>query len=282
MRNRRRKERKRNRGIRILIILLIVAGAVTAAAFIAWKAFVLETVDVVGNEIYSDEQIEEWVLNDEYSWNTLYVVLRNRFQKQDEIPFVDDMKVSMVSPTEIEVDVTEKGVLGYIYIPSLNQNAYFDQDGFVVELSDEAVHDVCQISGLDVETATLYDKLDLDNSSILKTLLSLTQLLKKYEIEPEVIYVQGSDLLLSYGSVQADLGNSSFLNEKVLRLSEILPQLSGSSGTLHLDTWSESSTDIYFSPDGQTAGSADEQTEVSIDEQPVSETEISEDDGEEE
>ncbi len=254
-----RKAKKKNRIIIILIILLVVVGVVTLAAFVGWKVFTLEKVDVVGNEIYSDEQIEDWVMSSDDSWNTLYVLFRNRTQKQEEIPFVDSMDIEMVSPKEIQVNVTEKGVLGYVYIPTLGQNAYFDQDGFIVEISGDVIDGVTKISGLQVENAQLYEKLNLTDSSILKTLLSLTQLTEKYNLEPEVIYIQDKNLLLSYGDIQVDLGTGGQLNEKILRLVQILPQLGGETGTLHMDKWSETNADIYFTPDELTVIPVDQQ-----------------------
>ncbi len=260
MKKRKRKKQKK----RILSIVLPVLILVAALGVImVWKVFVVKEVEVVGNEIYTDAQIESWALDDEYSWNSLYVVLKNRFQKQEEIPFVDTIDISLESPSKLQITVTEKGVLGYLYISSLGQNAYFDQDGFVVELSPDVIEGTMKISGLNVESAELYDKLALEDSSILKTLLSLTQILKKYEREPEVIYIDDGDILLSYGSVQVNLGTGSSLNEKIQRMDQILAQLDEDlTGTLHLDTWSQTSTDIYFKKD--------ELTEIPVDEQTVS------------
>lgn len=242
--SRRRKKRKNRRGLRVVlptVILIFALGAV-----MVWKVFVVRDVEVVGNEIYSADQIENWALDDKYSWNSLYVVLKNKFRKQEEIPFVDSMEISLKSPSKIQIRVIEKGVLGYIYIPSLGKNAYFDKDGFVVELSGEVIPGTIKITGLDVKTAVLYEKLDLEDSRILRTLLNLTQLLKKYQRIPETIYVQNGKVLLSYGAIQVDVGSGSSLNEKILRMDQILPKLEGQTGTLHLDTWSESDTDIYF------------------------------------
>ncbi len=250
----RKKARKKHRiyGVRLLIILIIIVAAVTVAALVGFTAFRLEEVDVVGNEIYSDEQIEDWVLKDDDAWNTLYIMARYRFRRQEDIPFVDSMDVQLVSPTEIRVEVTEKGVLGYIYLPSQEQNAYFDQDGFVVELSEDAVEGVSEISGLNVESAELYEKLELDDAGILKTLLTLTQLLSKYDCEPELIYIDDDTILLSYGALQVNLGSGSQLSEKVLRMQEVLPEVEGESGTLHLEKWTDVDTDFYFTPGEQT------------------------------
>ncbi len=245
LKQRRRQKRRRKR---ILIALLIIVIAAAAAFLIAWKVFVVEEVDVEGNEIYSDEQIVNWVLDDEYSWNSLYVFFKNKFSRQDEIAFVDTMEVSLTSPSTLTITVTEKGMLGYVYVPSAEEFAYFDQDGFVVELSNDILEGVMRVTGLDVETAQLYEKLDLDNS-VLKNLLTLTQLLQKYDREPEVIYIEDNTMLLSYGDIQVDLGAGTSLTAKILRMDEILPKLSGERGTLHLDSWSDDSGDIYFKPD---------------------------------
>ncbi|MCD8156859.1 MAG: cell division protein FtsQ [Clostridiales bacterium] len=260
-----RKKKRKKRRRKVLPILLPVLILVAALAVImVWKVFVVKEVEIVGNEIYSDEQIEAWALSDEYSWNSLYVVLKNKFVKQKEIPFVDSMEISLATPSKLQITVTEKSIIGYVYIPSLGQNAYFDQDGFVVELSTDVIEGTTKISGLDVEDAVLYEKLELDSSSILKTLLTLTQLLKKYGREPEIIYINGSDILVSYGTIQVDLGDGSSLNEKILRMDQIFPEIEGQTGTLHLDTWTGSGTDIYFKQN--------ELTEIPVDEQTVPES----------
>mgnify|MGYP000255413098 CR=1 FL=1 len=41
------------------------------------------------------------------------------------------MSISLDSPHTLHISVYEKGMLGYIYIPGINENAYFDKDGFV-------------------------------------------------------------------------------------------------------------------------------------------------------
>lgn len=256
-----RRKRKKLRKRRILTVLLPILLLILAlGAIMVWKVFVVRDVEVKGNEIYSDEQIVNWALDDEYSWNSIYVVLKNRFQKQEEIPFVDSIEITLKSPSKLQIKVSEKGVLGYVYVPALGKNAYFDKDGFVVEISSEIIEGTMKISGLSVEDAVLYQKLDLDNSSILRTLLSVTQLLKKYERVPETIYVQDNNVLLSYGSIQVDLGTGSSLNEKILRMDQNLPELEGLTGTLHLDTWSKANTDIYFKQNELTEIPVDAQT----------------------
>ena len=243
-----RKRRKRKKiGRMILTAILIIAMLAGLCAILIWKVFVVKSVSVKGNEIYTDKQIEDWVLDKEYSWNSLYVYFENKCNKTEEIPFVDSLRIRLKSPQKLEITVVEKGILGYLYVPSLGKNAYFDKDGFVVELSSQVIDGVTKINGLSVESAELYKKLSIgDNSKLLRTLLNVTQLLKKYDRVPEMIYIKDGNVYLIYGQIQVNLGGGTDLNEKILRMDQILPQLDGMSGTLHVETWSENNTDIYF------------------------------------
>lgn len=243
MRKKRKRARLRRMGLTVFLVVLLLAGLSVVAV---WKGFVVKNVNVEGNEIYTDKQIEKWVLNDEYSWNSLYVYFKNKLHKTEEIPFVDSMNITLKSPRTLNIRVVEKGVLGYVYVPSLGKNAYFDKDGFVVELSGDVLDGVTKISGLDVENAVLYEKLSLKNSGILKTLLTVTQLLKKYEKIPDTIFIRNGTVLLSYGKIQVNLGTGTSLNEKIIRMKQIFPEIEEMTGTLHMETWTENSTDVYF------------------------------------
>lgn len=273
MRKKRKKVRFKRMGLTIFLVLLLLAALGTV---MVWKVFVVKKVEVEGNEIYSDSQIENWVLDDEYSWSSLYVYFKNKFHRTEEIPFVDSVEISLKSPQTIQIQVVEKGMLGYVYVPSLGKNAYFDKDGFVVELSSEVIEGVTKISGLSVKEAVLYKKLSLDDSGVLRTLLSVTQLLKKYDRVPEIIMIQNNDVLLSYGSIQVNVGSGNYLNEKILRMDQIFPQLEGLGGTLHLETWTESSTDIYFRKEELTEIPNDVQTVPEAPEEEVPDTEAAE------
>lgn len=258
VKSRRKKRRIQKIVLKIVITILVVLAL---AALIVFKVFTVQNVTVKGNSIYSDEKIQGWVLNDKYSWNSLYVYFKYKFTDTEDVPFVDSMKVSLKSPHSLQVQVYEKGVLGYLYVSSLGKNAYIDKDGFVVELSNDIIQGTTKIIGLSVPTATLYKKLPLEDTTVLKTLLNVTQLLKKYELVPESIYVTPeSQVLLNYGSVQVNVGGNVYLNEKIVRLREIKPKLEGMTGTLHMENWSETNTDIYFDKDELTEIPNDVQT----------------------
>lgn len=255
----RRRKKRRKIGLYILLILILL---IAAGVFIVMNVFAVENVVVEGNELYSSTQIENMVLNDEYSWNSLYVDLKYRFVDIGEVPFVDTMEVSLDNPHTVHIKVYEKGMLGYLYINSIGQNAYFDKDGFVVETSTEVIDGVPKITGISCEEVVLYEKLQLENSDILRDLLNLTQTLKKYNLLPdEIQYDSNMEPVLYYGTIQVKIGSEDNLSQKVVRLSIILPQLDGLSGTLHLETWTPETTDIIWDRAEEQSETEEETTE---------------------
>ena len=260
----RRRKKRRKIGLYILLILILL---IAAGVFIVMNVFTVENVVVEGNELYSSTQIENMVLNDEYSWNSLYVDLKYRFVDIGEVPFVDTMEVSLDNPHTVHIKVYEKGMLGYLYINSIGQNAYFDKDGFVVDTSTEVIDGVPKITGISCEEVVLYEKLQLENSDILRDLLNLTQTLKKYNLLPdEIQYDSNMEPVLYYGTIQVKIGSEDNLSQKVVRLSIILPQLDGLSGTLHLETWTPETTDIIWDRAEEQPDTEEEATEEATEE----------------
>lgn len=244
IREKRRKKKRRKIGFSIFLFLFLL---ITLGVFIVIKVFTVEQVVVEGNELYSKEQIEKMVLNDEYSWNSLYVNLKYRFFDIGEVPFVDTMEVTLDNPHTVRIHVYEKGMLGFLYINTIGQNAYFDKDGFVVETSAEIIEGVPLIKGISCDEVVLYEKLPLENEKLLGNLLNLTQTLKKYnQLPDEIQFNDKLEVILYYGDIQVNVGTEENLSQKIIRLSYILPQLNGLSGTLHLENWTEESTDIVF------------------------------------
>ena len=260
----RRRKKRRKIGLYILLILILL---IAAGVFIVMNVFTVENVVGEGKALHSATQSENLVLNDEYSWNSLYVDLKYRFVDIGEVPFVDTMEVSLDNPHTVHIKVYEKGMLGYLYINSIGQNAYFDKDGFVVETSTEVIDGVPKITGISCEEVVLYEKLQLENSDILRDLLNLTQTLKKYNLLPdEIQYDSNMEPVLYYGTIQVKIGSEDNLSQKVVRLSIILPQLDGLSGTLHLETWTPETTDIIWDRAEEQPDTEEEATEEATEE----------------
>lgn len=243
----REKKRKKKSWKKILLVVLLILLLLAVGALIVVKGFMVKKVVVTGNVRYTSEMIEAEILNDKYSWNSLYVYFKYKLKEPEAMPFVDTMEISLKSPQILEIKVYEKGLLGCVYMDALGQNAYFDKDGLVVEMSSDVIPGIPQITGLDVDQIVLYEKLPIKGKSVLRNLLMLTQTLKKYDLVPGSInYGKDGSYTLSYQGITVLLGQGNHLNEKVVRLSYIMPNLAGNNGTLHLESWTEDTTDITF------------------------------------
>lgn len=244
-----RKNRKRRaRRKRLLLFVLIFLFLAAIVVLVGITGFKLKKVQVSGNELYSDEQIKESVLNDEYSWNSLYVVLKYRLFKMREIPFIDELEIELVSPNTIRIKVYEKSIIGYIAVN--DQNVYFDKDGFVVEISKRQIEHVPKVDGIECRKVVVYEKLNLKDENALSLLLTFSQQLLKYELVPKTIaFQENSSLSADFGRIKAEIGDSEYLIEKVMRLDAVMPQLKGKKGTLHLENWTPLTTDVIFEPD---------------------------------
>lgn len=242
-----KKKRKKKKRLKTILLGLLTVICVLAVFFlIALKLFTVKKVVVEGNELYDQQTIEDTVLNDKYSWNSLYVYLKYKIKDTDKVPFIDTMSIGLDSPHTLHISVYEKGMLGYIYIPGIDENAYFDKDGFVVETSSDTVPGVPKIDGISCDKVVLYEKLPIQDS-MLKNLLELTQSLKRQDLVPDAIdYGCDNAPAATYGNVRVVIGDTTKLTRKIERLKAIMPSLEGMSGTLHLEGWTEETTNIVF------------------------------------
>lgn len=258
------KRRRQRRMKSLLIALLIFVLILLLSALIVVKVFVVKTVKVEGNKLYNEQLIRETVLNDKYSWNSLYVLLKYTFIDAKEVPFIDTMEIKLNSPSSLTIKVYEKGMLGYLHIPSINQMAYFDKDGFVVETSTRVIENVPKIEGITCDEVVLFEKLPIVDQQ-LRDILTLTQVLKRDGLEPDAIrFGTVNSPILFYGNTEVWLGSIELLTQKVERLNEILPSIAGMEGVLHMENWTEETANIIF----QTVEEPVEDTESDVEGEP--------------
>lgn len=242
----REKRRKQRLIKKILVGVLVFMILVVITVFVVVNVFVVKNIKIEGNKLYDEQLITDTVLNDEYSWNSLYVLLKYTFVDTKEVPFIDEMEIKLSGPQTLKIKVYEKGMMGYLYIDTIGENAYFDKDGFVVETSTRIIESVPKIDGIICEKVELYKKLPIENKN-LREMLTLTLSLKREGVEPDAIHF-GLDQspVLFYGDTEVWLGSNELLTQKVLRLKEILPTINGIPGILHMESWTEESANIIF------------------------------------
>jgi len=225
------KENKRKR------IIGIAAVAVALLIFFLISASISE-VEVTGNGKYTSEEITEILFPDRMSRNSLLCFLRNRLQEHIQIPFIEDYEIVFQNPVSVEIIVYEKSVVGYVSY--MSSYMYFDKDGIIVESANEALLGVPLVTGLKFGQIVLYQKLPLEKEEVFPEILNLTQILSIYEMQVDRIqFGTYGEITLFLGDLEVLLGNSGNLNDKVSELNDMLPQLKGHGGILHLEDYDE-------------------------------------------
>lgn len=233
-------KKKKHRGmILAAAVLVLIAVLLLSVAGV----FRIREVTVTGNEYYSKEQIADFVLEDGYKRNTLYLYFRYKYLEQPVIPFVDTFEVKIDSFHSVSIRVYEKSIVGYVHY--LGKNVYFDKDGIVVESSEALMEGVPMISGLSFDELTMHKALNVKDTAVFDTILDVTQLLNKYELNPdEIRFGSTGDLYLQMDGVRVALGSGEHLDEKVARLKQLEPDLKDKAGTLHMENYTDESTHI--------------------------------------
>lgn len=230
-------------GIGMGLVLLLWVGGV-----ILYHSFEITAVEVEGNVHYTDEQIEEIVTRNGSVRNSILLSLQYRNKSITDVPFVERMDVSVKDRHTVCVNVYEKALAGYVKY--LGTYVYFDKDGIVVENSSVITRGIPEVTGLKFNHVILHEPLPVENEDIFQKILNMTNLLNKYEIEATKIYFDSMEsMTLYFNDVRVIIGDEAQLDEKIMRLSNILPSLEGKSGVLHMETYSDSSKDITFESD---------------------------------
>ena len=226
---------------------LIVVLAALAVLFILGLSFAgvfrVRQVTVTGNAYYTKEEVVDLLLDEGSLQNTLLVYLRYKYQEHPEIPFIDDFEVTMDSWQSLKIRVYEKNMVGYVRY--LGQAVYFDKDGIVVESSTQELEGIPQISGVTFDSLAIHQPLSVEDPTIFDTILSITKLLTKYDLDPdEIRFGAGGELFLQLGDVKVALGTGENLDEKISRLKQLEGDLKDKSGTLHMENYTDETTHI--------------------------------------
>ena len=226
---------------------LIVVLAALAVLFILGLSFAgvfrVRQVTVTGNAYYTKEEVVDLLLDEGSLQNTLLVYLRYKYQEHPEIPFIDDFEVTMDSWQSLKILVYEKNMVGYVRY--LGQDVYFDKDGIVVESSTQELEGIPQISGVTFDSLAIHQPLSVEDPTIFDTILSITKLLTKYDLDPdEIRFGAGGELFLQLGDVKVALGTGENLDEKISRLKQLEGDLKDKSGTLHMENYTDETTHI--------------------------------------
>jgi cell division protein FtsQ len=240
---------KSRKAILIPAAVVVLLAVIVCAGFYLKKTYTVENVYVEGNVHYTEDEIKAIVMSGALGDNSLYLSLKYRNKGVEGIPFVDVMDVSVLAPDTIKITVYEKALTGYVKY--LDTYMYFDKDGYVVESSSVKTAGIPQITGLEFDYIVLGEQLPVEDEDVFGSILDITKLLQKYDLDSEKIYINKSgEITLYFGEVKVALGNDrATLEDKLMLLPSFLPSLEGKTGTLQMQTFDESGGKYVFKPE---------------------------------
>lgn len=232
----------------VLLILFVISAVALGAGYYVFHNYTIKNVYVEGNIHYTQEEIQEIVMDGPLGNNSLYLSLKYKKKGIEDIPFVDVMDVSILAPDTIKITVYEKALAGYVAY--MDSYMYFDKDGYVVESSNIRTEGVPQITGLQFSSCTLGQKLPVEREEIFTRIMDLTKLLTKYKLSPDRIYFRDyTEITLYFGDVRVALGEGNNLEEKLMVLPTFLENLTGRKGVLRMENYDRDTKTTVFETD---------------------------------
>lgn len=225
----------------ICLVILLLVGLV----FYINDTYTVKTVYIEGNIHYTDLEIMDLVMTGKYGKSSIYLSFIYKNKEIEDIPFVEAIEVSILSPDTIRIQVYEKALAGYVTY--LGKHMYFDKDGIVVENSDIVTPGIPEVSGLEFDYIILHEPLPVEDKKIFKDILSVTQMLQKYEVSCDKLSFNSQKQMTLYmGDVKVSLGSTLNLNEKIMELPYLIPSLAGKKGTLRMENFTQENDYITF------------------------------------
>ena len=245
----RRKERK-GHGFWFYFLLLLLFVLISVGGTVAYSIYFcnVESVECTGTSLYSDEEITGFILDDEYSTNSLYVFFKNLIMPVENVPFIERFEVTLKDPHTVAINAVEKTFYGYIPTAKYGY-VYYDKEGIVYEVSQALLEGYMRVEGLKVKKPAIGEPLPVGKTNR-RTLLAIQEGLEKQQLSVSVItFTEDGTILLTCGDMMINLGTRASITDKIKRLQYVLPYIEGKKGTLHLEEWTQENTDIVFDED---------------------------------
>lgn len=230
----------------ISIVVIFLFGCVLVIS----TGFRTTQIEYEGNTRYTDEELTNYIFGGKYNVNTLTYYFFTSKKEKAVIPFVQDYEVSVDWPNKLNIKIYEKSIIGYIRY--MGFNLYFDKDGIVVDSSKEQLEGIPEVTGMDYNNVVLHSKLEVENEQVFTILLEIVQLCEKYSIPVnKVFFDQKYDVVMYVDKIKIILGDKSTITEKIYEVSQMMPQMQGLIGTLHMENFTEDTSSIIFKKENE-------------------------------
>lgn len=241
-RSTKRKKKKKRHPVFVFLIILIVL--VLVGVF----GFQTKEIQITGNERVTDNEVKELIQSDKSYGNTLILWIMNRKIDISSEPLLSSIQLSVENPQKVVVRVREQKLVAAV--KNNDQYSYVNEKGRIILTQDDKIQDIPVLNGIQIKSAENGDVLTADDDTVLDSILNIAALLNEDEITADTIGITsdgGYNLLI--GKVTVLLGKDIYMEEKLSELKDLLANLEGLSGTLHLEEYDSTKDSIIFTKD---------------------------------
>lgn len=234
--------RKRTSSLKKFLIVLCILTILAAIFFFMFR---LKNIEVSESEYYTQEDLTRYVKNSVWDNNTLFFYFKLKFGDKIDIPFVQKIDTQYVDSNTVKLIVYYKKIVGCVNY--MNEYIYFDKDGQVLEISEEAVDSIPLFTGINFKRMNLYEPLAVEDNTVFSKIVDISQLLTRYELTMDkVSFDINQNVTLYTKDIKILLGNRTSYDESIAELTGILPKLEGLKGECDMTDYSPEQKNIPF------------------------------------
>lgn len=243
------KKKKRNK--RIIkwtsITALIIGGIVFA---LCSPIFNIKNITVVNNNVLTQDMVVS--ISGLTTDQNIFRFLKSDVEKNlKENPYVEFVQINRKLPDTVEIDITERQ--RNFSIKFLNEYAYINNQGYILELSEESAG-LPIIEGIETSEENIQPGNRLSNYDLkkLEIAIQIMKIAKENELDSKVTGIDISNkneyiLYLANEKKTAYLGDGSNLNTKMLYIKEIVEKYeAGKEGTIFVNGDFNNKFKAYF------------------------------------
>lgn len=223
-------------------IVLAVVAVVAGCLFF----FRVTEVTVEGNTYYSQDEVAKEFQDNVLEHNVLSFLLMDKLSLTPELPYVREYEITYPSVNHVHIRLYEKTIVaGIAYI---NQYIYFDNEGMVLETTDEPKEGIPLFETKSLTTFSRYSKIHMEDTGLLEQILNLANLFVHYNVNwDRVKFNDRSEVLLYAGDITVKLGKRENYDEQISALAGILEQAQKEKlkGTMDLSGYDAKGTVIF-------------------------------------
>lgn len=232
------------------LTLAIAVVAVAAAAAILFLVFHVKTIEVVGVERYTPQQVVQ--LSGLKEGEQIFLAdLEGAAERIRQDPYLQVLAIRRVLPNRIRIEIAERKEAAAISYQNLV--VIVDHDGYVLSIGNRAdLTGLIQVRGMREATYSVNQRLGEQTDFFTNTLIAILKALREHNLSQEIAFLDISNPLsvhmLTVDGLDVSLGQPEGLPEKLESFAAILPDLKRGDligGTLHL---SQKHDPVYTPP----------------------------------